>query len=98
MSLTYNIHNGDLVCTFPRRMDGATCTKWEQEILSKIEDFENAVIFDLEQLNYISSAFLRVCLAVCKKVGTDKFSCINVRPSIKKVFSIAGFDKIMNIE
>ena len=98
MDLKIDHKNGKLVYTFPHRMDTATCMELEPEILPEIENFDNDVIFDLKDLEYIASAFLRICLMVFKKVGADRFSCIHASPAVKKIFKIASFDQAMKIE
>lgn len=86
-----------LVCAFPERLDTNYCVEHSEELLQKIEVSGMEVIFDLGKTDYISSAFLRICLQVCKERGKESFSLTNIAPSVKKVFKIAGFDKLMNI-
>jgi anti-anti-sigma regulatory factor len=49
-------------------------------------------------VEFVSSAFLRICLVVFKKVGAGRFSIVHVSPWVKKVFKIAGFDHSMDIQ
>jgi len=51
----------------------------------------------MQDVDYVASAFLRMCLKVVKEVGPRNFSVINVHPNVKKVFKIAGFDKQLSI-
>jgi len=87
----------NLVCTFGVRMDTTKCQEIEAELLNKVVETKIPVIFDLEEVDYVSSAFLRLCLRIAKEVGTGNFSIINVHPNVKKVFKIAGFDKQLTI-
>jgi len=98
MSVTFSIENENLVCRFPHHLDTAACTTLGHEVLGKLEHFDNNVVFDLSQVEYVSSAFLRICLMALKKVGAEKFSIVNVTPLVKKVFKITGFDQAMKIE
>lgn len=98
MDIDISIQEENMIFTFPQRMDSAASTEVLPDILKKIEQYKNNIVFDLKQVNYISSAFLRICLTVCKNVGTEKFCCLNVSPSVKKVFKIAGFDDFMKID
>lgn len=54
---------------------------------------------DLSQLDYISSAGLRVLLVVAKKVQQAKGKVVlfGLGPNVREVFSISGFDKIFAI-
>ena len=55
---------------------------------------------DLEQLDYISSAGLRVLLFAQKTVNSfdGKMMVKNVKPEIMEVFEITGFTDILTIE
>ena len=62
----------------------------EKEVNLVIEKSPDVLIFDLEQLEYLSSAGIRVILkankAMKKKNGKAMFT--NMQPQIKKVFEI----------
>ena len=62
----------------------------EKEVNVVLEKSPDVLIFDLEQLEYISSAGIRVILkankAMKKKNGKAMFA--NMQPQIKKVFEI----------
>jgi anti-anti-sigma factor len=55
---------------------------------------------DLADLQYISSAGLRVLLVVAKKVQQAKGKVVlfGLGPNVREVFSISGFDKIFSIQ
>ncbi|MBE0477886.1 STAS domain-containing protein [Candidatus Aerophobetes bacterium] len=95
--IEFNMEDKYLVCSFPERLDTNYCAENSDELLQKIEESGREVIFDLQKTAYISSAFLRICLQISKEKGRECFSLTNVCPSVKKVFKIAGFDKLMNI-
>ena len=93
------IHENDkLTCRFEGRWDTAKCQELEREISDKISGVNTAVVFDLEKVRYVASAFLRICLKTAKAAGERRFSVAGVSPEVKKVFKIAGFDKLMAIE
>lgn len=80
------------------RLDTTTAPELEGK-LSEVLDGVKDLVFDLKELEYISSAGLRVLLATQKtmnKVGTMKV--INVAPSVMEVFEITGFVDILTIE
>lgn len=74
--------NGDL--------DSNTSDSLETEIKRLIERKPNAIIFDFEHLDYISSAGVRVVLKTKKSLQeiTGNLMMINLQPQIKKVFEI----------
>jgi anti-anti-sigma factor len=86
-----------MLCKFSGRQDTTTCMEMEAK-LSEVTGEKLPVTFDLKEVEYVSSAFLRLCLRVAKEVGTEKFAVVNLNPSVKKVFKIAGFDKLVKAE
>ena len=80
------------------RLDTTTSPQLEGELRTAVNGITE-LVFDLEKLNYISSAGLRVLLAaqkVMKKQGSMKI--INVNPEIVEIFEITGLDEVLNIE
>ncbi|RLD09785.1 MAG: hypothetical protein DRI44_07725 [Chlamydiae bacterium] len=92
------VKDDKLVCTFNGRLDTVNCSKWEKELLDKAKESKNPVIFDLGNVEYVASGFLRVCLQASKLVGTEKLKLINANEYVRKVFSLSGFDKYLNVE
>lgn len=79
------------------RLDTVTAPELEAE-LEKILPNTNALVLDMEKLEYISSAGLRVILKAQKAMntkGTMKLS--HVGESVMEVFDITGFSDFLNI-
>jgi len=55
------------------------------------------VVFDLAEVDYVSSAFLRLCLEVGRQEGPGRLSLVHVKSQVLNVFRIAGFDKILSV-
>lgn len=80
------------------RLDTTTAPELETELKSSLEGVKELVI-DLKDLDYISSAGLRVLLFAQKTMnnqGTMKVT--NAKPEIMEVFEITGFTDILTIE
>ena len=80
------------------RLDTVTAPQLEAE-LEKILSDSDALVLDMANLEYISSAGLRVILKAQKAMntkGTKKL--IHVGESIMEVFDITGFSDFLNIE
>ena len=60
----------------------------------------NSLILDFANLEYISSAGLRVLMATQKKLKAEgiPFVIKNVNEVINEIFRMSGFDKILKIE
>ena len=87
--------DGTLIITFKGRMDTNACSEVEIAIKAEIEKAGLPVFFDLKDVDFVSSAFLRICLYTAKKVGAGKFQVTNAGPLIKQVFKIAGMDQFI---
>jgi len=81
------------------RMDATTSPEAETHINRLIDAGDHQLVVDLSGLEYISSAGLRVLLAGLKRLkqcgGTMKLSALG--PEIRKVFDIAGFNRLFAI-
>jgi anti-anti-sigma regulatory factor len=56
------------------------------------------VCFDLKNVTYIASSFIRSCISVSRQVGDGSFSIVNAAPVIKKTFKIAGLDALLQVK
>lgn len=70
--------------------------------LTKNVDFEKVkeLIFDFKDVDYIFSVGLRVFLQIQKIVSSydNKMKIINASDSIKQIFDVVGFSKIITLE
>jgi hypothetical protein len=58
---------------------------------------ESALVLDARDLKYISSAGLRVILAIQKGLST-KISIINLSPEVLDIFQMEGFPYLMDVK
>ena len=70
-----------------------TITSPELEAAVVLDGIEE-LVFDLAQVDYISSAGLRVLLSAQKKMAGKSMKIANSRPAVKEVFDITGFSDI----
>ena len=80
------------------RLDTTTAPALDKTINEDIEGTKNLVL-DVKELEYISSAGLRVLLGAQKKmqkIGSMKVT--NVREEVMEVFEMTGFADILVIE
>ena len=90
------IENG-MIVVLEGRLDTNTSPELEAELqnLNRIQYLE----FDFENLDYISSAGLRILLSCQKKMDVNgKMIIKNVKEEVKEVFDITGFSDILTIE
>ena len=87
-----------LTVTVSGRIDTATSPEVEQ-FISRSLDGINALTIDFKDVNYVSSAGLRVLLSLHKKmIAKDGMKLINVNEAVKDVFEVTGFDEILDYE
>ena len=77
------------------RLDATQC----EAALTFLNALPQPRIIDLQGLEYIASAGLRVVLVTQKRVkgGGGGLRLINVRPQIFDIFRYAGFDRIIDV-
>jgi anti-anti-sigma factor len=82
------------------RLDTTTAAATEKALLALLVDDVNSITLDLSELDYVSSAGLRVLLVVAKaaKAKGGKLVLSSPRPAILEVIKISGFDRIINIQ
>jgi anti-sigma B factor antagonist len=94
----FEIQNSTLIFYLNGRADGFNSEAIDKEIDSCIDENIKSMVLDLGNVDYISSAFLRVCIKLMKKFEKENFSIVNVQPTVLKVFKIANFTEIINIQ
>jgi len=81
------------------RLDSKTSPEFEKKIFDAIEVGSTNMIVDFEELDYISSAGLRVILKATKnlKRSDGRFVLCSMKDYVKEVFEISGFDTFLPI-
>jgi anti-anti-sigma factor len=78
---------------FPERIETNIANQIESDVDKAIIE-NNKIIFDLENVKFISSSFLRTCIKAYKQ-KKDNFTITNTNPDIKLVLKIAGLDSLI---
>lgn len=84
-----------LMCTFKGFMDTANSTRIDAELRKAMEGHKGAIVFDLAEVDYVASAFIRLCVAAHRTAGTNGFTIVNSKPPVKKVFMISGLQGML---
>ena len=93
------LKNENIVINIKGRLDTTSSPILNQK-MQELEIDRDLVIIDFKELDYISSAGLRVLLAI-KNMLEEKGKTLeihNVNEVITEVFSVTGFDNILNIK
>ena len=80
------------------RLDTQTSPELDAKLKENMDGIEK-IVFDFANLEYISSAGLRLLLVVEKALKNKENVILkNVNSVVKEILSISGFDKIITIE
>ena len=96
MSVTMKTENGRPVVDLTGRVTSANAASVEQEINDALGDYAGkALTLDLGELEYISSAGLRVLLRLRKRFAGMEM--VNVSTDVYEIFEMTGFTEMMPI-
>ena len=81
------------------KLDASTAKALEDRILPLIASGRSKLVVELSQLDYISSAGLRIFLLAAKRMDEAKGKIIlcSLKDSVRQVFEIAGFSSFLNL-
>ncbi len=93
------LKNDNIVIELKGRLDTTTSPQLDQKV-KEIEIDKDLVIIDFKELEYISSAGLRVLLAIKKMLEASgkKLEIHNVNEVILEVFNVTGFINVLNVK
>lgn len=80
------------------RLDTVTSPELD-EVVKEALDGVTELVFDFTELQYISSAGLRVLLSAQKKMAKQgSMKILHVNETIMEIFEVTGFSEILTIE
>ena len=91
--------NGAKIVAINGRLDTVTSPELEKVAHPLIEPGKT-IVFECENMEYISSAGLRVVLFINKQAAASggRFVVRNLKNEVKSVFDMTGFSRLLNIE
>ena len=89
--------NGTVIAKADGRIDSSNSREFHSDLEAVIAESDAALVLDFEDVSYISSAGMRVILLAAKNLQKSgmKFVLCSTNDSIREVFKISGFDKII---
>ena len=98
LNINKTINNTTAVFALKGRLDTTTAPELDQELKSSL-DGVTALTFDMKELDYISSAGLRVLLSAQKTMNKQgKMTVRNANETVMEIFEVTGFSDILTIE
>ena len=99
MEIIQTEQNGIVIFTIKGRLDAESAPEAEKIITDTIAADQCKLIFDLSDLEYLSSGGLRVVLTTSKETGRKDgkivLCCLN--EYVKEIFEVSGFHSIIPI-
>ena len=91
--------NETVIAKADGRMDSSNSREFHSDLEAVIAESDAALVLDFEDVSYISSAGMRVILLAAKNLQKSgmRFTLCSMNDSIREVFKISGFDKIIPI-
>lgn len=97
MTITKNQDGSKLTVKLEGRLDTMTTPELEKSLADSLDGITE-LTFDMEGLEYISSAGLRVLLATQKTMNKQgEMKVAHVQEMVMEVFEVTGFNDILTI-
>ena len=98
MEISKTKSGSELVISLSGRLNTVSAPMFEEEVKSSIDGVTELVL-DFSNLEYMSSAGLRILLSTQKVMNKQgKMTVRNVNDTVMEVLEITGFTKILTIE
>ena len=89
--------NQSLYATPEGRIDAATAPELQEQLMASLDGIKDFTL-DLSEVDYISSAGLRVLVVLQKRMKDQgSMTIINVRPEIVGILKVTGLLKLLNV-
>lgn len=98
MKVNVNSSDSNLVISISGSINTDTVSNLRNEVETIDFDSFDSVALDFNDVNYISSAGLRELLVMQKRFSKGKIQVLNASQGVYDVFSITGFDNIVDVK
>lgn len=98
MTISKTENGKEVTVSVEGRIDSKTAPEFEKEVKDCFESFDSMVI-DLAQVNYVSSAGLRILLTAHKEMSAKEgLKVRNVCKEVMAIFNVTGFSGVLDIK
>jgi anti-anti-sigma factor len=95
--VNHSLKDNTLTIVLDKRVDTNNADQVEEEVFKLVEEAQGAsVVIDASELEYISSAGLRVLLKLKKQIEGE-LPILHVCPAVNEILSATGFTKILTV-
>ncbi len=97
MTINKTKNGTELLLALEGRLDTLTAPDLEKELKTSLDEVTSLTL-DLDKLEYISSAGLRVLLSAQKTMSMQgEMKVCHVNETVMEIFEVTGFSDILNI-
>lgn len=96
--LEYIEEDDTLRVKFPHQLDTLACDEFQKDLLLTVHQKNSPVVFDMSEVMFISSEFLKICCMIRNEVGEENLTVTKIHPMIYKVFRTAGLTEILQLQ
>lgn len=98
MAIRKELKDQSLTVSLEGRIDSVTAPELEKELMSATDSIRE-LILDFAEIDYVSSAGLRMIVALQKRMNQQgSLVILNVRPEIISILEVTGLYKLLNIQ
>jgi anti-anti-sigma factor len=99
MEISESSSNGIAVLKLSGRLDGLAAPELEKKLAESLAGGKERLVFDCSDVEYASSAGLRVFLLAAKELKTRGGRCgfAALAPPLREVFSVSGFLEVLEV-
>jgi anti-anti-sigma factor len=99
MNISESKHGNVIVLKVQGKLDSISSPELDKRLASLVESGSRQIVLDLVDLEYISSAGLRVFLTAAKslKRTQGKLTLANLSVQVRQIFGIAGYESILPV-
>lgn len=94
------VEDGRIIVRVRGKLDVVACKAFEARLSAHIEAPQPLMVLDFSGCDYISSAGLRSILIAAKKCKASAKTLVlaGMNPTVREVFRVSGFDRMLDIE
>lgn len=94
VAFDFKRHENTLVVKLSGEADLFGSSKLRQALVKRL-DGVNKIVFDLSDLDFADSYFLRLLIRLRKRLGgVSSVKVENAKPNVKRIFEITGLDRV----
>ena len=99
MTITKTVKENEIIYALEGRLDAVSSPELESELEAELEGGTQNITLDINRVQYISSAGLRVFLVAHKKCikNSKAFSIAGANQAVREILDITGYSAMLNI-